>query len=389
MELSTVIFFGLLLCGIQDVCYAWASFAKLPLRVSLVESEINTFKRTALNADVKLINKFKVLESSLKEEMTTTFLPPLIKPLVKQAIIDIMNEDYIGNIITGHVLKVVDRLKAKVQNTETQVKVLAQQLRRVERDRDTYRKSLRKLRRRLTKDIRALHLRGAGMLQSELNQTNDDLFATKHQIVGLKEDLMALNVSCWKRKDAKESDVTERTLTTPSLSHVSSTTPTTMYPGTTTASTDPSPSKTVPLTPVTPLATQDSDLQATPSPATDRDLYSASEDGDLERVKRILGAGHVDINTRGDYSRTPVMVAALEGHRDVVELLVDRGADVSLVDVNGTNVLHWACFGGDLEIVKLILSLNAVDINARDNRGRTAADWAKLWGHQPLLALLV
>ncbi|XP_046577277.1 protein HOS4-like isoform X3 [Haliotis rubra] len=386
MELSTVIFFGLLLCGIQDVCYAWASFAKLPLRVSLVESEINTFKRTALNADVKLINKFKVLESSLKEEMTTTFLPPLIKPLVKQAIIDIMNEDYIGNIITGHVLKVVDRLKAKVQNTETQVKVLAQQLRRVERDRDTYRKSLRKLRRRLTKDIRALHLRGAGMLQSELNQTNDDLFATKHQIVGLKEDLMALNVSCWKRKDAKESDVTERTLTTPSLSHVSSTTPTTMYPGTTTASTDPSSSTKVPPPPVT---TQDSDLHATPSPATDRDLYSASEDGDLERVKRILGAGHVDINTRGDYSRTPVMVAALEGHRDVVELLVDRGADVSLVDVNGTNVLHWACFGGDLEIVKLILSLNAVDINARDNRGRTAADWAKLWGHQPLLALLV
>ncbi|XP_046566110.1 uncharacterized protein LOC124274776 isoform X5 [Haliotis rubra] len=47
------------------------------------------------------------------------------------------------------------------------------------------------------------------------------------------------------------------------------------------------------------MTTQDSDLPATPSPATDRDLYSASRDGDLERVKRILAAGHVDINTRG------------------------------------------------------------------------------------------
>ncbi|XP_046566109.1 uncharacterized protein LOC124274776 isoform X4 [Haliotis rubra] len=99
------------------------------------------------------------------------------------------------------------------------------------------------------------------------------------------------------------------------------------------ASTDPSQSKTVPPAPET---TQDSDLsastdpsktvppapettqdsEATPSPATDRDLYSASRDGDLERVKRILSAGHVDINTRGGYSMTPVMVAAMWGHRD-------------------------------------------------------------------------
>ncbi len=54
-------------------------------------------------------------------------------------------------------------------------------------------------------------------------------------------------------------------------------------------------------------------VAATPSPATGRDLYFASMDGDLERVKRILAAGHVNINTRRVYSITPVMAAALYG----------------------------------------------------------------------------
>ncbi|XP_046570089.1 poly [ADP-ribose] polymerase tankyrase-2-like isoform X2 [Haliotis rubra] len=157
---------------------------------------------------------------------------------------------------------------------------------------------------------------------------------------------------------------------------------TTTYPGTTAASTDPSPSNTASLAQVT---TQDSDLHATPSPAGRR-LYSASRDGDLERVKRILAAGHVDINTRGDYSQTPVMRAAWGGHRDVVEFLVGRGADVSLVDRGGYNVLHLACLGGDLEIVKLIVSLNVLDINARTNIGHTAVYYAR---HQRVVEFLV
>ncbi|XP_046560106.1 ankyrin repeat domain-containing protein 1-like isoform X4 [Haliotis rubra] len=333
MEVSTIIFFSLLLCGVKAI-YADASLAALAARVRLVEREINLGKLDAVKTDTKLIDKFEVLESSLKEELTERFLPLLIKPLVKQAITDIMNEDYIGNIITGHVLREVQSLKANVQNTKTQLKTLAEQLRRVERDRDTYRKSLRKQRRSLTKDIREL--------QIQLNHTVADL------------------------RDAR----------------------TTAYPLTTAASTDPSPNTTVPPTPVT---TQDSDPHATPSPAAGHRLYSASGAGDLETVKRILAAGHVEINTRGggDYSKTPVMAAALSGHSDVVEFLVGRGADVSLVDSNGNNVLHVACLGGDLETVKLIVSRNLVDVNARNKDGRTAVYWARVKGHQRVVEFMV
>ncbi|XP_046567580.1 uncharacterized protein LOC124275924 [Haliotis rubra] len=354
MEVSTIIFFSLLLCGVKAI-HADASLAALATRVRLVEREINLWKQDAVNTDTNLINKFEVLESSLKEELTERFLPLLIKPLVKQAITDIMNEDYIGNIITGHVLREVQSLKANVQNTKTQLKTLAEQLRRVERDRDTYRKSLRKQRRSLTKDIREL--------QIQLNHTVADL------------------------RDARTTTcpLTTAASTDPSPSNTASLAPVTTQDSDLHASTDPSPSTTVPPTPVT---THDSDPHATPSPAGRR-LYFASKDGDLETVKRILAAGHVDINTRGGWwSRTPVMAAADRGHSDVVEFLVGRGADVSLVDSRGDNVLHWACYGGDLETVKLIVSRNLVDINARNNDGNTAVDIARHYGHQRVVEFL-
>ncbi|XP_046582163.1 scavenger receptor class F member 2-like isoform X3 [Haliotis rubra] len=137
-----------------------------------------------------------------------------------------------------------------------------------------------------------------------------------------------------------------------------------------------------------PVAKPTSSTHATPSQA-DHDLYYASRSGDLEQVRRILSAGHADINSRGWWSRTPVMVAAREGHGDVVELLVSRGADVSLVDYGGNNTLHLACVGGDRKTVEFVLALGGVDVNARNNGGHTAAGVARGRRHPQLSDLLV
>ncbi|XP_071116432.1 inversin-like [Haliotis cracherodii] len=117
-------------------------------------------------------------------------------------------------------------------------------------------------------------------------------------------------------------------------------------------------------------------------------LHLACRGGDVETVKYVLSLHVVDINSRGWGSRTPVMEAAWRGYRDVVELLVSEGADVSLVDVAGDNILHLACRGGDVETVKYVLSLNVVDIDARSKSGQTAAIMARLGGRQPVVKLL-
>ncbi|XP_048257790.1 ankyrin repeat domain-containing protein 16-like [Haliotis rufescens] len=109
---------------------------------------------------------------------------------------------------------------------------------------------------------------------------------------------------------------------------------------TTHASSDPSQTASTPVTTTKKPATQ-----ATPSPADCEHLYDACRDENLEEVKRLLSQG-VDVDCRrGRW--TPVMVAARFGHRDVVELLVGKGADVSLVDRDGYNTLHLACIRED------------------------------------------
>ncbi|XP_071116460.1 uncharacterized protein [Haliotis cracherodii] len=125
---------------------------------------------------------------------------------------------------------------------------------------------------------------------------------------------------------------------------------------------------------------------ATPSQA-ERDLFRASRAGDLEEVKRLLFKGDVNVNCKV-VTWTPVMLAAYSGHREVVVLLVIKGADVSLVDVDRNNILHLASWGGDMETVKFILSLNVVDINAMNGYEQTAAGWARHWGHQHVVRLL-
>ncbi|XP_067653298.1 putative ankyrin repeat protein RF_0381 [Haliotis asinina] len=109
----------------------------------------------------------------------------------------------------------------------------------------------------------------------------------------------------------------------------------------------------------------------------DNFFHAACLGGYVEMVKYVLTLDDVDINSRGCNEKTPVMMAAENGHKDVVEVLVNEGANKSLVDTNGNNILHAACRGGNMKLVKYVVSQGAVDINARNTLGDTAADIAK------------
>ena len=78
----------------------------------------------------------------------------------------------------------------------------------------------------------------------------------------------------------------------------------------------------------------------------------------------ILIAHNADVNAKDNEDFTPLHCAARQGHEDVVEVLISRGADV-----NPTNEcrkpLHWAVMGGHTSIVKLLIEKGA-DVNAED-----------------------
>ncbi|XP_067650426.1 ankyrin repeat domain-containing protein 50-like [Haliotis asinina] len=118
-------------------------------------------------------------------------------------------------------------------------------------------------------------------------------------------------------------------------------------------------------------------------------LHWGCSGGHLDVVKYLLSLCILDINSRANIGKTPLMKAAHEDHTDIVELLVRKGANVLQVDGTGSNVLHWACSGGHLDVVKYLLSLCVLDINSRAQGGRTPLMEAAFKEHRDIVELLV
>ncbi|XP_048243905.1 serine/threonine-protein phosphatase 6 regulatory ankyrin repeat subunit A-like isoform X2 [Haliotis rufescens] len=113
------------------------------------------------------------------------------------------------------------------------------------------------------------------------------------------------------------------------------------------------------------LVSEDADLTLTD--VHNRDcLMLACEGGNISIVKHVLSMKTCDINRqRGYCKKTPVMMALERGHYDVYHLLVSEGADLTLTDEGNKDCLMLACVGGNLSLVKHVLSMKTCDINRR------------------------
>ncbi|XP_067650422.1 fibronectin type 3 and ankyrin repeat domains protein 1-like [Haliotis asinina] len=106
-------------------------------------------------------------------------------------------------------------------------------------------------------------------------------------------------------------------------------------------------------------------------------LHCSCREGHLDVVKYILSLCIIDINSSGVGGKTPLMEAAYGKHRDIVELLIRNGANVSQVDEAGENVIQNSFMDGIEEIVKTITRENLVNVRNRNMSEVTAAMTAK------------
>jgi ankyrin repeat protein len=104
-------------------------------------------------------------------------------------------------------------------------------------------------------------------------------------------------------------------------------------------------------------------------------LHEAAAAGLEELARARLDTCPSDVTTYSHDGFTPLHLAAFFGHRDLVRLFLDRGADVNARSRNETfarsnTPLHAAAANSRVDVAELLLERGA-DVNARDGHGFT------------------
>jgi len=121
-------------------------------------------------------------------------------------------------------------------------------------------------------------------------------------------------------------------------------------------------------------------------PGMNGDLLRAVDRGDLTEVKDSIDKG-ADINTQSSQG-TPVSLASLNGHTEIVKFLIQKGADINMRIEKGGQTPLMAAIVGRKEIAKLLIE-NGADINVKDNAGWSPLIWASAMNHAEIAELLI
>ena len=119
-----------------------------------------------------------------------------------------------------------------------------------------------------------------------------------------------------------------------------------------------------------------------------KELRLAAERGNVDIIRRVLSSFMVDMNFKTERNRSPLILAARKGHKDVVKLLLDRGAEPNMADQYGGTPLHFAALEGHKDVVQLLLDGGA-EPNMADEHEFTPLHLAAFKGHKDVVQLLL
>ncbi|HUU20210.1 MAG TPA: ankyrin repeat domain-containing protein [Sedimentisphaerales bacterium] len=123
-----------------------------------------------------------------------------------------------------------------------------------------------------------------------------------------------------------------------------------------------------------------------------RPIHKAAYEGDLKKVKEIIDRDPNQINVQESEGFTPLHLASSKGHIEIVEFLLNHGADIELEIFNGETPLmlaaQYARHGQQYETIKTLLEHGA-KVNHKDENGRTALHDAAMYSGKEVINLLI
>ena len=110
--------------------------------------------------------------------------------------------------------------------------------------------------------------------------------------------------------------------------------------------------------------------------------------GNMDRVRAMIAADPELVDAPNDMKKTPLFFAVTRGRKEIVDLLLEAGADPNAQDVTGLTPLHIAVWWNRQEQAEQLLAAGA-DIERRDVFGDTPLHVAAIQGRADMVAYLI
>jgi len=114
-------------------------------------------------------------------------------------------------------------------------------------------------------------------------------------------------------------------------------------------------------------------------------LYVALRDSSLKAAQALIDWPKTNVEMRTPEDESPLMMACLKGHIEIVKKLISRDADVNKT---GWTPLHYAATGGHIAIIELLLEQHAY-IDAESPNGTTPLMMAAHYGSPAAVKVLL
>lgn len=114
-------------------------------------------------------------------------------------------------------------------------------------------------------------------------------------------------------------------------------------------------------------------------------LYLAIREPSLKAAQALIAWPKTNVEARTAQDESPLMMAALKGHIELVRQLIGRDADVNKP---GWTALHYAATNGHVAVVQLLLDHHAY-IDAESPNGTTPLMMAAQYGSPGAVKLLL
>ncbi|KAF9915110.1 hypothetical protein BX616_006871 [Lobosporangium transversale] len=126
------------------------------------------------------------------------------------------------------------------------------------------------------------------------------------------------------------------------------------------------------------------------------ELIECARYGELEEIQGMVKSlgpekAKTVLSQQSEYGKTPLHMAAANGHIDIVEYLISiiSPEAINIQNEQGNTALHWAATNGHVKVVEALVSKGKADYKLKNAAGHTAMVEAEIQEREKVVAWML